>query len=276
MNINEILKLNNFEFKKKYGQNFILDSNLLSSIVSIAQVTSSDEVLEIGVGAGTLTQILAQNAQKVVGVEIDKHLEPVVSQVLKEQKNVFIVYDDFLKLKSNYINSLFAKQFKVVANLPYYITSPIIFKFLEEPINADSLTLMVQKEVADRLVANQKTKLYGAITVQLNSVADVSVKKIIDRKCFYPVPNVDSAVVLIKLNLNKFKIDNLPLHKKIIKNAFSMRRKTLVNCLKSKMNIGLSVLEPFFTANNLSNLVRGEALSVEQFVKLSNYVNEVM
>lgn len=275
MTLNEIIKSNDFEFKKKFGQNFISDTNLLNSIVSDAEITSSDEVLEIGVGAGTLTKILSSSASKVVGIEIDKELEKIHEITLADTKNVKVIFDDFMSLSSEFINSQFSKPFKVVANLPYYITTPIIFKLLEEDFNIVSLTLMVQKEVAERLISKQGSKDYGAITVQLNSIADVKLKRIVGRQMFSPVPNVDSAIIKIDIDRNKFQIDNFKLHKQLIKVAFSMRRKTLSNCLKSGFGLLASQIDELFKSCSLDLNVRGESLSISQFVMLSNELNKI-
>ena len=275
MTLNEIIKSNDFEFKKKFGQNFISDTNLLNSIVSDAEITEQDEVLEIGVGAGTLTKILSNNATKVVGIEIDKELEKIHNITLADTKNVKVIFADFMSLSSEVINSQFSKPFKVVANLPYYITTPIIFKLLEEDFNIISLTLMVQKEVAERLISKQGSKDYGAITVQLNSIADVKLKRIVGRQMFSPVPNVDSAIIKIDIDRNKYQIDNYEIHKKLIKVAFSMRRKTLSNCLKSGFGLSSNQIEELFNNCSLNSNVRGESLSISQFVMLSNELNKL-
>lgn len=276
MSVNEILKNCGFDFKKKFGQNFITDTNLLNSIVLDAGITNVDQVLEIGVGAGTLTKAIASVAEKVVGVEIDKSLQSVHNQTLKDENNVTIIFEDFLKLSSDYVNSLFSKNYKVVANLPYYITTPIIFKLIEENFNVTSLSLMVQKEVADRLVSNCGSKNYGAITVQLESIADVKITRNVNRNMFMPQPNVDSAIVRIDINKNKYKIDNYSLHKKLIECAFSMRRKTLSNCLKSYFNLNQEQISLLYKQCNLSEMIRGEALSVNEFVNLSNCLNKLI
>lgn len=276
MSINEILKDCDFDFKKKFGQNFISDINLLNSIVLDAGITNNDEVLEIGVGAGTLTKAISQKAKKVVGIEIDKSLEQVHKRVLNEADNVTIIFNDFLKLSSDYVNSLFSQKYKVVANLPYYITTPIIFKLIEEDFNITSLSLMVQKEVADRLVSSCGTKNYGAITVQLQSIANIKIARNVNRNMFTPQPNVDSAIVRIDINRDKYKISNYSLHKKLIECAFAMRRKTLSNCLKSYFNLNQEQLSLLFNECNLNEMIRGEALSVEQFVNLSNSLNNIL
>lgn len=270
MNFNEVIKTNNFEFKKKFGQNFISDSNLLKGIVRDAGVEINDQVLEIGVGAGALTRAISESCQKVVGIEIDKELVEIHKQTLQGLNNVTIVFNDFMKMTCEQVNSLFEKQYKVVANLPYYITTPIIFKIIEEDFNVESLTLMVQKEVADRLVSKCGSKDYGAITVQLASIANVSIKRQVGRQMFNPVPNVDSSIVRIDINRQKFNINNYKLHKKLIECAFSMRRKTLSNCLKSYFSLTKEQITQLLVECNLSETIRGEALSVEQFVEMSN------
>lgn len=272
MEIKELLKQSNFEFKKKFGQNFIKDDNLLKSICDDANLIKDDEVLEIGVGAGTLTKILSGSSKKVVGYEIDKSLKNVLEISLAGLENVQIVFKDFLREEPESVNSNFSGKYKVVANLPYYITSNIIFRLIEKDFNVESMTLMVQKEVAERLTAPCGTKDYGTITAELQSVGDVSLCQIVDRKMFEPMPNVDSAVINIVLNKNKFDIKNLELHRKVIKSAFSMRRKTLLNCLKSNFDIKSESLLAILQKLGLESNIRGEALSVEQFVSLSNAI----
>lgn len=275
MEVGEILKSCNFEFKKKFGQNFITDANLLNSICQDAEIELQDEVLEIGVGAGTLTKALASKAKKVVGYEMDKTLFDVLSLSLKGFDNISIVFKDFLKTTSQEVNNLFDGRYKVVANLPYYITTNIIFALIENDYNVDSLTLMVQKEVADRLSSKSGTKDYGTITVELDSIGDVKTTRIVNRTMFMPVPNVDSAVVNIKLNKNKFNIKDIALHRAVIRASFSMRRKTLSNCLKSNFGFSASQLDNIFSACNFDKNIRGEALTTADFVKLSNTIYQL-
>ena len=272
MEINEILRDCNFEFKKKFGQNFFTDKNLLTAICEDAEISKQDNVLEIGVGAGTLTKALSEYAKKVVGVEVDKSLFDVLSMSLKGYENIEIVFKDFLKTEATEINNMFDGSFKVVANLPYYITTNIIFKLVEEDFACESLTLMVQKEVAERLSSKPGTKDYGTITAELDSIGDVEIKRIVNRNMFTPMPNVDSAIVNIKLNKNKFDIKDLGLHQKVIRASFSMRRKTLANCLKTNFGFNTEQLDSVFEGLNFDKTVRGEALSTKDFVKLSNYI----
>lgn len=270
----DTLKQNNFAFKKHFGQNFITDTNLLEAICQDAKLSGFDQVLEIGTGAGTLTKIMSTHAKKVLTVEIDNDLRPVLKSVFSGIENIELCFADFMKVSAREVNSHFDGNFKVVANLPYYITTPIIFRLLNGGFNVTSITLMVQKEVAERLCAKPSTKDYGAMTVQVQSVADVRLMRVVNRKMFTPVPKVDSAIVNIELNYNKFKIDNLQLHSAVVESAFSMRRKTLSNCLKSKMALTKSQIDELYLALNLDENVRGEQLTIEQFVALSNAINK--
>ena len=276
MEINQLIKQSDFEFKKKFGQNFITDSNLLDAIVSDAEITANDEVLEIGVGSGTLTKALADKAKRVVGYEIDKSLAEILQYSLQGCENVQVVFKDFLKASADEVNSQFNGSFKVVANLPYYITTNIIFALVEKNFNVSSLTLMVQKEVADRLSSKPNTKDYGTITAELDSIGYVETKRIVNRNMFMPVPNVDSAVVNIKLDKNKYDIKNLELHRKVIRAAFSMRRKTLANCLKSNFSLSQNQIENLFSELGFDKNIRGEALSTQDFVNLSNYLSSLI
>lgn len=275
MEISSILKDCNFEFKKKFGQNFITDSNLLNAIVEDAEIKSTDEVLEIGVGSGTLTKALADKAKKIVGYEIDKSLFDVLSLTLKGYENISINFKDFLKASTEEVNTQFDGSFKVVANLPYYITTNIIFALIEKDFNVSSLTLMVQKEVAERLCSKPGTKDYGTITAEIDSIATAEINRIVNRNMFMPAPNVDSAVVTIKLDKNKYDIKNLDLHRKVIRAAFSMRRKTLANCLKSGFSLSSTLLDELFEKLGFDKNIRGEVLTTQDFVNLSNYINEL-
>lgn len=258
------------KYKKQYGQNFIYDTNLLKALVNDAFVTNKDEVLEIGVGAGTLTKCLCEKAKKVVCYEIDKSLEDKILNNLCDYNNFEINFKDIMKADKEEINSKFEGAFKIVANLPYYITSPIIFKFLEEDYNLTSLSIMVQKEVADRICAKENTKDYGILSVMIQSCADAKITRQINRKMFTPMPNVDSSFVNIQINKNKYDIKNKDKFRNFIKTCFSMRRKTLTNNLKSFCNKNnlLDALKQL----NLPENVRSEQISVENFVKIFNLI----
>ena len=268
----EILKQNDFMFKKKFGQNFITDTNLLDAIVADANISSDDEVLEIGTGAGTLTMAVAKKCKKILTIEIDRTLKPILEQTFLGQDNIELCFADFMKVSSCELNKHFSRPFKVVANLPYYITTPIIFKLLSEGFNVTNITIMVQKEVADRLTAESGTKDYGTITAQIDSIADVSIKRIVSRKMFTPMPNVDSAIVDIKLRRSKYDIQDLKLHSKVIESAFSMRRKTLSNCLKSKLGLTQEQVDMLYEKLDFHPQIRGEVLDTYQFVLLSNAI----
>lgn len=271
----DILKENNFQFNKKFGQNFIFDTNLLSAIVSDAGVDKDTTVLEIGPGAGTLTHKLCEKAKKVISYEIDTNLKPILEENLKDCDNSEIVFGDIMKQKTSDIEEKLGEEYVMVANLPYYITTPIIFKFLEEATNLKSITIMVQKEVAERICAKHNTVDYGAITVQIGAIANAKITRIVKRNMFKPAPNVDSAVVRIDFDLNKYDISNLDLFKKVVTSAFAMRRKTLANNLKSSFSLSNDMATTLISNCGFKADIRGEALSVEDFVKLSNELNKI-
>lgn len=259
-----------FVFKKQFGQNFLTDKNLLKAIVQDASITSDDEVLEIGPGAGALTYELCKVAKKVVCYEIDKDLEPILAKKLSEFNNVEVIFKDILKVNLEEIKNSFTKPFKVVANLPYYITTPIIFMFLENNFPLISLTVMVQKEVAERLTAKENTKDYGTITVSANIKCNVKITRVVSRKMFYPVPNVDSAILHFTSQKNKFNVKNEEVLNKLIKASFAMRRKTLLNNLKQAFHLPQEKLKQALIDCELNENIRGESLTLEQFVTLAN------
>lgn len=258
------------KFNKSFGQNFIFDTNLLKAIVADGGVNKSTDVLEIGTGAATLTREIAAAANKVVSYEIDTNLTDTISKTLSNSKNARVVFKDIMKEDIETIEANFDGEYVMVANLPYYITTPIIFKFLETATRLKTMVIMVQKEVAERLVAKHNTAEYGAITAVINAVANTKITRIVKRNMFIPAPNVDSAVVRIDFDKNKYKVNSYENLSKLIKSAFHMRRKTLVNNLKSSFNLPKEKIETAFSELNLPIGVRGEALSPEQFVNLSN------
>lgn len=258
-------------FNKAYGQNFIFDLNLLKAIVSDANICKDDNVLEIGAGAGTLTKSICEKAKKVVAFEIDNNLKDVLNENLLGLNNVTLIFNDFMKVDASVIDNLFnGEKYKVVANLPYYITTPIIFKLLEECNNISELNIMVQREVADRICAKENTENYGALTASIGIIADAYVSRKVSRKMFLPMPNVDSAVVKIIVNRNKYNIKDISNTRKLIKGAFLMRRKTLENNLKSQFGISGEVARDLLNTLGLDIKIRGEALSSKQFVDLAN------
>ncbi len=271
--LKELLLRHGFSFSKSLGQNFLIDKNVLDKIVSASDLTEDDCVLEIGPGAGTLTRCLAKTGAKCVAVEIDKALIPILSETMAEFDNFTLINNDILKVDlKNLVKTEFDnKNFHVIANLPYYITTPIVMKLLEEKLPVKSMTLMVQKEVADRMCAKNGGKDYGALSV---AVQYYSVPKIIAKAephCFMPQPKVASSVVHLEIGENPtVSVSDEKLFFNIVKSAFSQRRKTLVNSLSKspyvnfEKNSVISALEEM----NLSPDIRGEKLSIEQFAKL--------
>ena len=258
----------NFNLKKMYGQNFIIDENIINNIINKAFIDKDTLVIEIGPGAGSLTNKLALNAKNVLCYEIDTSLKPILDENLKEYNNVEIIYNDFLK--SNVINDIKKYNYKklyVVANLPYYITTPIIVKFIEELIPIDKIIVMVQKEVGDRFKASVGTKSYGSLSVYLNYYFDI--KKLLDvsRNVFMPKPNVDSIVIELDAKEKKYELKNPTLFFKLIRDSFSQKRKTLRNNLKG---YDLDKISEILKKYDMDLSVRAEQLSVDIFVLIAN------
>ena len=270
-----ILKKYNFQFQKKYGQNFLIDSNILENIISAAQITKDDFVLEIGPGIGTMTQYLCENAREVIAVEIDKKLMPILEDTLSAYNNVAVINADILKLDINRIvdEKNGGRPIKVVANLPYYITTPIIMGLFEKRVPLESITIMVQKEVAERMQSKPGTKDYGALSLAVQYYSAPQVMFTVPAGCFMPRPNVDSAVIKLTYHSKPpVDVNDEKLMFELIRAAFNQRRKTLVNSLSNATALGLtkdkvlSALEKL----QLAAAVRGEALTLEQFAQLSN------
>lgn len=268
-NISSLVKKHDFHFSKKYGQNFIGDIALLEGIVDDAGINENDVVLEIGPGAGTLTKALCSRAKKVVAYEIDKSLEPVLDDTLKGVENVQINFADVMEVDEQEIKSVTGGKFKIVANLPYYITTPILFKFLSSSLQIESITVMVQKEVAERICAKNKTSDYGALTVSVGVRSEAKYMRTVLRDMFTPPPAVDSAIVRMDIkkrsDVNSYeKLDAL------IKSAFSMKRKTLVNNLAPYWNKSKSEVGEILQSVGISATARAEELTFDQFVTLAN------
>ncbi len=274
MDIKELV--GDFRFKKSLGQNFITDVNLLNAVVSDAAVTEEDTVLEIGAGAGTLTRALAKKAKEVESFEVDEDLKSALDKVTKEYPNVSVHFADVLKLSDEEMRKKVPEPFKVVANLPYYVTTPMIMRFAESGLKISDMTLMMQKEVAERLTAKEGTAEYGAITVAINAIAAVKITRTIDRRIFYPVPNVDSALVKIDFDRNKYKFDDYKIFKKTVKAAFAMRRKTLANNLVSAFPVTKPEAQEIIEKAGFGVNVRGEVLSVDDFVRLSDGITKFL
>lgn len=274
-----VLDMFGFSFAKKYGQNFLIDGNIVSNIVKNAGITKEDTVLEIGPGIGTMTQVLCEQAKNVIAVEIDKRLIDVLTFTLRDYDNVTVINSDILKCNIEE----FCKQYssngrlKVVANLPYYITTPIIMELLEKNNNSviESITVMIQKEVAERLGAEPGNKDYGAITLSINYYSDANIVMTVPASCFMPRPNVDSAVIRMDI-YDKPPVATMDEVKmfKVIKAAFSQRRKTLVNSVSSSTDIAKETILKSLNEMGLSESVRGETLSLEQFAELSDRIIE--
>lgn len=273
----EILQKYHFNFQKKFGQNFLIDTHVLEKIISAAGITKDDMVLEIGPGIGTMTQYLAEAAGKVAAVEIDKNLIPILENTLSEYDNVMVINDDVLKVD---IRGLVEKEnggrpVKVVANLPYYITTPIIMGLFEGNVPVESITVMVQKEVADRMQVGPGTKDYGALSLAVQFYAKPQIVANVPPNCFMPRPNVGSAVIrLTRHEEVPVQVDDEKLMFHIIRASFNQRRKTLANGLSNAPQVHLSKEEIQECIAELGEplTIRGEALTLEQFAALSNII----
>lgn len=263
-----VLKGNNFSFKKQYGQNFIYDDDLLSAIVDGAGVDKDTTVIEIGCGAGTLTRQIAKKAKMVYGYEIDKTLQPVLAKTLAGVENAEIIFRDFTRLRLDELEKSLP-EYVVVANLPYYITTPLIMTFIENSKKCRSLTVMVQEEVALRLCAKAGTPDYGAITanIALRGTSRIIMK--VGRERFHPSPNVDSAVVRIDLGDTRGDVSDVTLYKKCVQAAFGSRRKTLENNLVNAFKLTREQAKKLMQDSGIAEGVRGEVLSPEDFARLS-------
>ncbi len=273
--IYQTLKRNGFSFKKQFGQNFITDKNLLLSIVALAGVEKRDTVVEIGCGAGTLTRALAESAKKVYSFEIDKSLQPVLESTLSGYENAEVIFRDFMKQDIAELESEIG-AYKVVANLPYYLTTPLIAKIIEQSKLCQSLTVMVQEEVADRLCARENTPEYGAITASIALRARAEKVKRVPRNMFFPVPDVDSAVVRLTVEDGRLPVKDVETYKKTVRAAFLSRRKTLVNNLMSVFGFSRSRAEEIVAAGGIDLKARGETLSPAKFAALSDLIYETV
>ena len=267
----ELVKKYNFKFSKSLGQNFLIDDSVPRDIVSGAEVCKDDLVIEIGPGIGTLTAQLLNTAKRVVAIELDNDLIPILSQELGDNQNFTLIHNDALKVDFNEIIGD-EQSVKLVANLPYYVTTPIIVKLLKEKYNFKSLTIMIQKEVAERMAAEPGNKDYGALSLLVQYYCNTEIVRKVPPACFIPRPKVDSIVIrLEKLDNPRVEVQNEKLFFDIIRNAFNMRRKTLWNGVK---NIGLpkEKLEEAFSEANVDPKRRGETLSIEEFAALADAI----
>lgn len=274
----EVIQKYNFDFQKKFGQNFLIDEHVLDKIIRAAEITKDDFVLEIGPGIGTMTQYLAENAGRVMAVEIDKNLIPILSETLKEYENVTILNADILKVDIEQIvtEQHQGKPIKIVANLPYYITTPIIMGLFESHVPIDSITVMVQKEVADRMQAGPGSKDYGALSLAVQYYAKPYIAANVPPNCFMPRPKVGSSVIkLTKYKEAPVQVSNEILLFQLIRASFNQRRKTLQNGIKNsnQLNFSKEQVAAALEEMGLSASVRGEVLTLEQFAQLCNLLD---
>ena len=276
-----VLQKYQFNFQKKFGQNFLIDTGILEEIIEAAQITKDDFVLEIGPGIGTMTQYLCEAARAVVAVEIDTNLIPILKDTLAEYNNVDVLNEDILKVNISKLaeEKNNGKPIKVVANLPYYITTPIIMGLFESHVPIDSITIMVQKEVADRMQVGPGTKDYGALSLAVQYYAKPYIVANVPPNCFMPRPNVGSAVIrLTRHEKPPVEVEDEKLMFRIIRASFNQRRKTLANGLNNSPEIHLpkEVIQESIVSLGVPENIRGEALSLEQFAELSNEIGQRM
>ena len=275
----EIIQKNEFAFQKRFGQNFLVDARVLDKIIQSAGVTKEDCVLEVGPGIGTMTQALSEAARQVVAVEIDDHLIPILQETLKECPNVKVIHGDILKTDVKAIADEYNEgcPLHVIANLPYYITTPIIMGLFESGVPLKSITIMVQKEVADRMKAEPGTKDYGALSLAVQYYAEPYLVANVPPNCFIPRPNVGSAVIrLTRHEQPPVQVADEKLMFRLIRAAFNQRRKTLANSLNnsSELFFPKEQIQEAIAALDVSPSVRGEALSLEQFAQLANLLSK--
>lgn len=276
-----VLQKYNFNFQKKFGQNFLINTSVLEDIISEADVTEDDMVLEIGPGIGTMTQYLCEAARQVIAVEIDTNLIPILQDTLSEYDNVKVINEDILKVDINALANEYnnGKPIKVVANLPYYITTPIIMGLFESHVPIDSITIMVQKEVADRMQEGPGSKEYGALSLAVQYYSTPEIVVNVPPSCFMPQPKVGSAVIkLTRHEKPPVDVDDEKLMFKLIRASFNQRRKTLANGLNNfgGFNLSKEMIQESIEELGVPVNVRGEALSLEQFAKLSNIIGSKM
>ena len=272
-NLREVLARHGFSFKKQFGQNFISDTNLLESIVSLAGVDQDATVLEIGCGAGTLTRALAAKAGRVIAYEIDKKLQPVLAETLAGVDNAEVVFRDFLRQDMAELESKLP-PYTVVANLPYYITTPLVTKFLDEAHKAKALVVMVQDDVARRFCAREGTPDYGAITAAIARRASAEIVKSVPRRMFFPVPNVDSAVVRLTFAEGRIPVRDAATYRATVRAAFLSRRKTLENNLMQAFSLPREEARDILRRAGVPDKARGETLSPHALAALADLLYE--
>lgn len=271
--LRSVLEKHGFHFKKQFGQNFISDGNLLKSIVEASGITKDTTVVEIGCGAGTLTRVLAEAAKRVYAFDIDRDLQPVLAETLAGLENVEVIFRDFNKINLKEFEKEIG-EYIVVANLPYYITTPLVTKLLEESEKVQGLSIMVQEEVADRFCAKEDTPEYGSITAAIALKGSAKVVKRVSRTLFYPRPNVDSAVVKIEFERGRVAVKDERAYRQTVKCAFLNRRKTLENNLVNFFNLTREQAKEILQIAGVDDKARGETLSPQRLAVLSDVLLE--
>ena len=274
----EVVQKHNFKFSKSLGQNFLIDTNVIDRILEGARVQEGDYVIEVGPGIGTLTKEMGRTAEKVVAIEIDKTLIPILEEILADFPNIEVINQDILKVDVQELvkEKLNGGPVKLIANLPYYITTPIVMKFLEEDIPVTDIVVMVQKEVADRMNAQPNSKDYGALSVAVQYYCDTEIVAKAPRHMFMPQPNVDSTVIGLHVREEKkYNVDNEDIFFKTVKASFGQRRKTLLNSLGGLGFLSKDQIKVALQEANIDEKRRGETLSIEEFASLSNAVNRI-
>ncbi|MCC0783800.1 16S rRNA (adenine(1518)-N(6)/adenine(1519)-N(6))-dimethyltransferase RsmA [Clostridioides sp. ES-S-0108-01] len=272
----EVVQKYNFKFSKSLGQNFLIDSNIIDKILAGARITEGDNIIEVGPGIGTLTREMGKIAEKVVAIEIDRNLIPILKDTLSDLDNIEVVNQDILKVDIQELvkNKLNGGPVKLVANLPYYITTPIVMKFLEEDIPVTDIVVMVQKEVADRMNANSSTKDYGALSIAVQYYCETEIVAKAPRHMFIPQPNVDSTVIGLHVRAEKkYDVHNEEIFFKTVKASFGQRRKILLNSLGGLGFLNKDEIREILKKANIDEKRRGETLSIEEFSVLSNIIN---
>lgn len=279
----KIMNKYNIKANKRFGQNFLIDDNILENIISSSEISKKDLVIEIGPGLGNLSEYILNNCNFSILIEIDKNMEKILNDRLKNYNNYLLINEDVLKIdidelvkKIELKNNIKYENVKVVANLPYYITTPIIFKLLQDSKRITDITVMVQKEVAERMVAKPKTKSYGILTIMVDYLSDANIEIIVPNTSFIPSPDVTSAVIKLVKN-KKYDVKNEELFFKLIHSAFAQRRKKLSNSLESThfMDMNKSEIEELLIKNNINLNVRAEELNINEYINIINIINNL-
>ncbi len=275
----EIVKKYGFRLSKKLGQNFLIDENIIHKIITGAEITKNDIIIEVGPGIGTLTQYLAEEASRVLAIEIDKKLIPILEETLKDYDNIEVINKNVLdiNLKELVVSKFKGQRVKVVANLPYYVTTPIIMKFLEEEVPIKDIVVMVQKEVADRLKAKPSTKDYGSLSVAVQYYCEPKIVTRVPKTVFIPNPNVESTVIRLKaLDNPQVQVDDKKLFHNVVRASFAKRRKTLLNSLSfSDLGLDKDQINKILKSCHIDPKRRGESLTIEEFAAIANSISRI-